>query len=91
MRMAMGAQARDVLRLILASGLSMTALGAIAGLIGAVLLAGSLQSLLYGVEPLDPLTFASVVALLFVTSFAACVIPASRAVRIVPTTALRAD
>jgi putative ABC transport system permease protein len=73
--MAMGAQARDVLRLMLANGLSMTAVGAVAGVIGAALLAGSLESLLYGVKPIDPVTFASVVALLLVTSLVACLIP----------------
>jgi putative ABC transport system permease protein len=88
-RMAMGAQGRDVLRLMLANGLSMTALGAVAGVVGAALLAGSLESLLYGVKPIDPVTFASVVALLLVTSLVACLIPASRATRIAPTVALR--
>ena len=90
-RMAMGAQARDVLRLMLANGLSMTALGAVAGVIGAALLAGSLESLLYGVRPIDPLTFVSVVALLLVTSLVACLIPAARATRIAPTVALRSE
>jgi len=90
-RMAMGAQARDVLRLMLANGLSMTALGAIAGVVGAALLAGSLESLLYGVRPIDPLTFVSVVALLLVTSLVACLIPAARATRIAPTVALRSE
>jgi putative ABC transport system permease protein len=88
-RMAMGAQAHDVLRLMVANGLSMTAVGAVAGVIGAALLAGSLESLLYGVKPIDPVTFASVVALLLVTSLVACLIPASRATRIAPTVALR--
>jgi len=90
-RMAMGAQGRDVLRLMLANGLSMTALGAVAGVVGAALLAGSLESLLYGVRPIDPLTFVSVVALLLVTSLVACLIPAARATRIAPTIALRSE
>jgi len=59
--------------------------------IGAALLAGSLESLLYGVRPIDPLTFVSVVALLLVTSLVACLIPAARATRIAPTVALRSE
>jgi ABC-type antimicrobial peptide transport system permease subunit len=90
-RMAMGAQAHDVLRLMVANGLSMTAVGAVAGVIGAALLAGSLESLLYGVKPIDPLTFVSVVALLLVTSLVACLIPAARGTRIAPTIALRSE
>src|SRR6185436_3852305 len=90
-RMAMGAQAHDVLHLMVANGLSMTAVGAVAGVIGAALLAGSLESLLYGVKPIDPVTFVSVVALLLVTSLVACLIPAARATRIAPTIALRSE
>jgi ABC-type lipoprotein release transport system permease subunit len=59
--------------------------------IGAALLAGSLESLLYRVKPIDPVTFASVVALLLVTSLVACLIPAARATRIAPTIALRSE
>ena len=90
-RMALGADRGDVLRMIVRSGISMTLLGAIGGLAGAAALTRTLRGLLFGVEPLDPLTFGSVVALLLVTALVACLIPAARAVRIPPTTALRAD
>jgi putative ABC transport system permease protein len=89
--MALGADRRDVLRMIVTSGLSMTAIGAIAGLASAATLAGTLRGLLFGIQPLDPLTFASVVMLLLATATVACLVPAWRAVRIPPTAALRAD
>jgi putative ABC transport system permease protein len=91
LRMALGADRRDVLRMIVTSGLSMTAIGAIAGLASAATLAGTLRGLLFGIQPLDPLTFASVVMLLLATATVACLVPAWRAVRIPPTAALRAD
>jgi putative ABC transport system permease protein len=77
--------------MIVTSGLSMTAIGAIAGLAGAATLAGTLRGLLFGIQPLDPLTFAAVLMLLLATATVACLVPAWRAVRIPPTTALRAD
>ena len=90
-RMALGARARDVLGLILSSGLSMTAVGMLVGLAGAALVTESLRGLLFGVQPLDPVTFITMAALLFATAAVACVIPASRAVRILPTIALRSE
>jgi putative ABC transport system permease protein len=90
-RMALGADRGDVLRMIVRSGISMTLLGAIGGVAGAAALTGTLRGLLFGVEPLDPLTFGSVVALLLVTALVACLVPAARAVRIPPTTALRTE
>jgi putative ABC transport system permease protein len=90
-RMALGADPADVLRMVIRGGLSMTFVGVIAGVVGAAALAGTLRGLLFGVRPLDPLTFTSVVLLLFVTSTLACLVPAARAVRIPPTTALRAE
>jgi putative ABC transport system permease protein len=91
LRMALGADRRDVLRMIVRSGLSMIAIGAIGGLASAATLAGTLRGLLFGIQPLDPLTFASVVLLLLTTAAVACLVPAWRAVRIPPATALRAE
>ncbi len=90
-RMALGAGRRDVVRLIVRNGLTMTMAGMAVGLAGAAALAGSLRGLLFGVQPLDPLTFASVAFVLLATAIAACLIPAWRAVQIQPTNALRSE
>jgi putative ABC transport system permease protein len=90
-RMALGAERGDVIRLVIAHGLSMTAVGIVAGVAGAVALSKSLEGLVFGVEPTDPATFASVVVMLVAVSLAACCLPAWRATRIAPTTALRMD
>jgi putative ABC transport system permease protein len=90
-RMALGAERRDVIRLVITHGLSMTAVGVVAGVAGAAALSKFLKGLVYGVEPMDPATFASVVVMLLAVSAAACYLPAWRATRIAPTTALRAE
>jgi putative ABC transport system permease protein len=91
LRMALGAEPGAVVRLIVRGGLSIVMLGAAVGLGGAAALAGLLRGMLFGIQPLDPLTFASGVALLLATATVACVVPAWRAVRIPPTMALRAE
>jgi putative ABC transport system permease protein len=90
-RMALGAARRDVIRLVIVHGLSMTAAGIVAGVIGAAALSKSLQGLVFGVEPTDPATFAAVIAMLLAVAVAACYLPAWRATRIAPTMALRMD
>jgi ABC-type lipoprotein release transport system permease subunit len=65
--------------------------GLVAGLAGAIAIARTLRALLFGVEPADPLSLASVVALLLLTSALACYLPARRAAALDPTTALRHD
>jgi len=90
-RMALGAARRDVIRLVIVHGLSMTAAGIVAGVIGAAALSSFLQGLVFGVEPTDPATFAAVIAMLLGVSLAACYLPAWRATRIAPTTALRGE
>jgi putative ABC transport system permease protein len=90
-RMALGANRGNVLRMIVRDGLTMTLAGVIGGLAGAAALAGTLKGLLFGVKPIDPVTLAAVVALLTVTTAVACLVPAWRAVQIPPTTALRAE
>jgi ABC-type antimicrobial peptide transport system permease subunit len=90
-RLALGASAASILRLVFREGCLLTGLGAALGLAGAIAAARVLQGLLYGVTPLDGLTMASVVALVTVVAFVAVGWPAWRAARIDPTTALRAE
>ena len=90
-RMALGAERRDVIRLVITHGLSMTAVGIAAGVAGAMALSKSLEGLVFGVEPTDPATFASVIVMLLAVSLAACYFPAWRATRIPPTMALRME
>ena len=90
-RMAIGAQQRDVLQLVLFGGLKLITLGVVIGLCGAFALTRVLQSLLFGVTAHDPLVFAANAALLVLVGAAACVIPSLRATRIDPIVALRAD
>jgi predicted permease len=88
-RMALGATAADVLRLVLGQGLGTTALGACLGIGGSFALTGLMRSLLFGVSPFDPLTLAAVTLLLTAASLGACWIPARRATRVDPLEALR--
>jgi predicted permease len=90
-RMALGAQRRDVLRLVLGRALRIVAAGLIAGLAGAVVVTRVLQRFLFGVTPTDPLAFTVVTVLLLAVGLIAAWLPARRATRIDPTTALRAD
>jgi putative ABC transport system permease protein len=88
-RMALGAQRRDVLKLVLNQGLSLTLVGIGAGLLTALALTRFLGTLLYGVSATDPLDFAGVAVLFAVVALAACYMPARRAMRIEPLMALR--
>src|SRR5262249_1986023 len=88
-RMALGPQSRDVLRLVLGQGMALVTLGILAGLVGARALTRALESLLFGVSATDPLTFAGVALLLGAVSLAACYLPAQRATRVNPVEALR--
>ncbi len=88
-RMALGAQTRDVLRLIVLQGMRPTLLGMAIGLVAALVLRRVLTSLLYGVGASDPATLAAVGLLLAAVSLAACLVPAYRAARIDPMEALR--
>jgi predicted permease len=88
-RMALGAQKRDVLKMILTQGMSLTLIGVGIGIAGAFALTHFLSSLLYGVKPRDPLTFAAVALLLIVVAFFAGYIPARRATKVDPIVALR--
>src|SRR5262249_50915288 len=90
-RMALGAEARHVLALVVRQGISMAVVGAAIGVAGAVAVSRWIEGLLFGVTPTDPATFASVVATLLAVAAVACYIPAWRATRVDPTTALRAE
>jgi putative ABC transport system permease protein len=90
-RLALGASAAGILRLVVGEGLVLTATGTALGLAAAVAVTRTLRGLLYGVTPLDGATIAGVVALLGAVAVMAIVWPAWRASRVDPTTALRAE
>ncbi len=90
-RMALGAMPADVFGLIMRQGLLQTAAAIGAGLVLALLVGRALAAALFNVKPADPLVLATAVAVLAVTTLAACWIPARRAVRVSPTTALRSE
>jgi putative ABC transport system permease protein len=88
-RMALGAQALDVLKLVVANGMSLAVIGVIAGLAGSFGITRLMASLLFNVSPTDLLTFALVTAGLLLVALVACYIPARRATKVDPLVALR--
>jgi putative ABC transport system permease protein len=89
LRMALGAQRSDILKIVLGEGAVMVACGVVAGLIGSVILTRFLQTLLFEIKPTDPITFGVLTALLASVALLACLIPARRASRVDPLMALR--
>jgi predicted permease len=88
-RLALGAQRRNILRMVLRQGLGLAIAGAAVGLGCALIVSHLMAGLLYGVRPTDPLTFAGVALLLIGVALLACYIPARRAIRVDPLVALR--
>jgi putative ABC transport system permease protein len=90
-RMALGAQTRDVLGLIVKDGLKMVSLGLLLGIAGALALTRLLARLVFGVTTHDPVTFVVIAALLSIVAMLACYVPAWRATRVDPLEALRCE
>jgi putative ABC transport system permease protein len=90
-RMALGAQTHDVLRLVLGQGLQLALTGTVIGLAAAFGLTRLMKTLLFGVSPTDALTFSAIAALLLLMALLACWIPARRATKVDPLIALRCE
>ena len=90
-RMALGAQTRDVLGLIVKDGLKLVFMGLVLGISGALALTRVLATLLFGVATRDPMTFVAIAVLLSIVAMLACYIPAWRATRVDPLEALRCE
>jgi putative ABC transport system permease protein len=88
-RMALGAQPSDVLRLVVGHGAKLTSAGVIAGVLASLALTQLMSNLLFDVSATDPLTFAAVALLLAIVALAACYVPARRAAALEPLVALR--
>jgi predicted permease len=90
-RVALGAQRPDILRMALAEGMRTVTIGLVAGLFGATFVTEVFRSMLFGIGPNDPTTFLSVAAILAAVAFFACYLPARRATRVDPLIALREE
>jgi predicted permease len=90
-RLALGAQRRDILKMVLRQGLTLAAVGAGVGLVGALIVSHLMAGLLYGVSPYDLTTFAGVTAVLTAVAIAASYVPALRAMRLDPVTTLHSE
>jgi predicted permease len=91
LRMALGASARQVLTTIIREGFALTLIGLVVGFLLSLAVGRAISGVLYGITPTDPATYAGVFLLLTATSLLACYLPARRAARINPTSALRTE
>jgi putative ABC transport system permease protein len=89
MRMVFGAERRDIFRLIVLEGVRLSIAGILAGLVAAFVLTQIVASVIVGITPTDPSTFAAITVLFLLVAMAACWVPARRAARLDPTVALR--
>ena len=90
-RVALGAQRGDIVRMVLREGLSLTLIGSAMGVIVAGVLSRVLAGFLFGIPPIDPITFVGTTVLFALISLAACYVPVRRATLVTPTEALRYD
>lgn len=90
-RVALGAQSRDVLKLVVGQGMKLTIIGVVIGMATSFGLTRLMSGLLFGVSPSDPLTFTGIAALLTLVALLACYLPARRATKVDPTIALRCE
>ena len=90
-RIAIGAQSRDVLKLVIFQGMRLAFVGVTVGLLGAFALTRLIESLLFGVSATDPATFVVTAAVLLAVSLAASLVPARRASKVDPLVAIRQD
>jgi ABC-type antimicrobial peptide transport system permease subunit len=90
-RMSVGADRRDILKLVLRDGARLTAIGLAIGLAGSLALSQLMKAQLFGVGVVDPITLVSVIVVLAATALLACYLPARRAARVDPIEALRQD
>jgi putative ABC transport system permease protein len=90
-RMALGADASGIAKLILTRGVGLIVLGVVIGAVGAVSLTRFIRQMLFGIQPTDPVTFAGVCLFVVAIALVACIVPTWRAVRVDPMVALHAE